>query len=76
MCQENKGGDVLPALKTALIHRYNDLKIAYKSVGKDTRNNIDNTRINRTEITRKQNFKKQLYGRFKRLTSNNLHGET
>ena len=36
----------------------------------DTRNNIDNTRIKRTELTRKQKSEeKQLYGRFKLLTS-------
>ena len=36
-----------------------------------TRNNTDNTRTNRTTITRKQKWEvKQLYGRFKRLISN------
>ena len=38
-----------------------------------TRNNTDNTRIDRTKLTRKQklvkNNKKQLYGHFKRLTN-------
>ena len=35
-----------------------------------TRNNTDNTRTNRTTITRKQKWEeKQLYGHFKRLTS-------
>ena len=39
-----------------------------------TSNNSDNTRTNRTEITRKQNLEeKQLYRHFKRLTSNILH---
>ena len=37
-------------------------------------NNTDLTRISRTEITRKQKWKeKQLYARFKRLTSNISH---
>ena len=42
-----------------------------------TRNNTDDTRINRTTITRKQKWEeKQLYGRFKRLTSNISHEKT
>ena len=42
-----------------------------------TRNNTDNTRTNRTEITRKQNGEKnQLYERFKPLTSDNSHEKT
>ena len=42
-----------------------------------TRNNTDNTRINRTEITRKQKWEeKQLYGYFKRLTSNISYEKT
>ena len=37
---------------------------------KATKNNTDNTRINRTKRTRKQKWEEiQLYGRFKRLTS-------
>ncbi len=37
-----------------------------------TKNNTDNTRNNRTEITRKQKWEeKQLYGHFKRQTSKN-----
>ena len=40
-----------------------------------TRNNIDDTRNSRMEITRKQKWKeKQLYGRFKRLTRKYGHG--
>ena len=39
-----------------------------------TRNNTDNTRINRIEITRKQKWKeKQLYRGFKQLTSDISH---
>ena len=42
-----------------------------------TRYNADNTRTNRTTITRKKNGKKkQIYGRFKRLISNNSHVKT
>ena len=42
-----------------------------------TRNNTDNTRINRTKIIRNQKWEeKQLYGRFKRLTSDILHEKT
>ena len=42
-----------------------------------TRNNTDNTSINRTTITRKQKWKeKQLYGRFKWLTSEISHKKT
>ena len=42
-----------------------------------TRNNADNTRINGTDITRKQKWKeKQLYVRFKRLISDISHEET
>ena len=41
------------------------------------RNNTDNTRISRTTITRKQKWEeKQLYGRFKRLTSDIQHEKT
>ena len=39
-----------------------------------TRNKTDNTRTNRAEITRKQKWEeKQLYGHFKRLTSDISH---
>ena len=41
-----------------------------------TRNNTDNTRINRTKILRKQKWKKQLYGYFKRQTSNISYEKT
>ena len=42
-----------------------------------TRNNTDNTRINRTETTGRQKFEeKQLNGRFKRLTSDISHEKT
>ena len=42
-----------------------------------TRNNCNDTRTNRTTITRKQKWEeKQLYGRFKRLTSDISHEKT
>ena len=42
-----------------------------------TRNNTNNTRINGTTITRKQKCKeKQLYGHFKRPTSEISHKKT
>ena len=42
-----------------------------------TRNNTDNTRINRTKITRKQKWEeKQLYGHFKQQTSDILPEKT
>ena len=44
---------------------------------KTTRNNSNVTRISRTIITRKQKLEeKQLYGRFKRLTSDISHEKT
>ena len=42
-----------------------------------TRNNTDDTKTNRTTITRKQKYEeKQLHGRFKRLISNISHEKT
>ena len=35
MCQEKKDEEYVPALKTALTHRYNDPKTTYKSVQED-----------------------------------------
>ena len=59
MYQEKKDED-LPALKTALTHRYNDSKTTYKSAGEDwlqpPETKTENTRINRTEISRKQKW--------------------
>ena len=57
MCQEKEEKEDLPALKTVLTYRYNDSKTTYieKRGGKPittTRNNIDNTMTNRTNITR------------------------
>ena len=42
-----------------------------------TRNNTDNTRIKRTKLTRKQKWEeKQVYGHFKRQTSEISHEKT
>ena len=56
------------------MHRYNDLKTAFKKRGGKlitaTRDETDNTSINRTKITRKQKWEeKQLYRHFKQQTS-------
>ena len=73
-----KREDDLPALNiascidttTQTLHRKTQRKTDY------TRNNTDNTRINRTNITRKQKWEeKQLYGNFKQQTSDISHEE-
>ena len=66
-CQEKNE----EALKIASMHRYNDYKTTKKKHGGTlitaTRNNTDNTSINKTKITRKQKWEeKQLYEDFKR----------
>ena len=67
----------MPALKTALTHRYNDSKKRGGKLITPTRNNTDNTRTKRTTITRNQKWEeKQLYERFKRLISNISHEKT
>ena len=78
-CQGKREEDYLPALKTAFTLQYNNRKTYIeKRAGRlirATRSNIDDTRIRRTEITRKQKWEeKQLYGRFKQLTSDISHG--
>ena len=59
----------------ASIRRLEDyIKKREKRLITSTGNNTENTRINRTEITRKQKREeKQLSGRFKQLTSDVLH---
>ena len=56
----------LPALKTALTHRYNDYIQKHEGgLVTATRLETENTMNNRMTITRKQKWKgKQLYGRF------------
>ena len=62
MCLEKKKEEDLPALKIALTPRYNDSETRQKSCeGRlitAIKNNIDNTRIYRTNVTRKQKWKK------------------
>ena len=81
MFQEKREEEDLPALKTALTHRYNDSKTIYKKheggLIRATRNKTENTMNNRMTITRKQKWEgKQLYGRFKRLINNISHRKT
>ena len=78
MCQVKKEEEELPALS---MHEYNESKTTLKKrKGKlitSTRNNTDNTNINRTKITRKQKWEeKQLYRHFKRQTSEISHEKT
>ena len=69
MYQEKEEEENLPALKTALLIDPMTRRLYRKEIT-TTRNNIDNTRINRMEITRKQKWEgKQMYGRFKRRAS-------
>ena len=79
MFQEKREEEDLPALKTALKHRYNDSKTIYKNGGLITaiRNNTENTMDNRMTITRKQKWEgKKLYGSFKRLINKISHEKT
>ena len=72
MFQEKREEEDLPALKTALTHRYNDGGLITA-----TRIDTENTMNNRMTITRKQKWEgKQLYGRFKRLINNISHDKT
>ena len=64
MCQEKKEEEDLPALKTALTHRYNDSKAMNVQKGGERlitgiRNNTDDTWINRTETSRKQKWEEK-----------------
>ena len=81
MFQEKREEEDLPALKTALTHRYNDSKTIYKKheggLITTTRNDTENTMNKRMTITRKQKWEgKQLYGRFKQLINNISHDKT
>ena len=82
MFQEKGVEEDLPALKTALTHRY-DSKTISKNQKHDgglitaMRNDTDNTMDNRMTTTRKQKWEgNQLYGRFKRLVNNISHDKT
>ena len=81
MFQEKREEEDLPALKTALTHRYNDTKTIYKKheggLITATGNDTENTMNNRMTMTRKQKWAgKRLYGRFKRLINNISHDKT
>ena len=54
MYQEKWEEEDLPALKTVLMHRYNDMEKHKKGLITSTRNDNDNTVTNRMTITRKQ----------------------
>ena len=89
MFQGKREEEEMPALKTALMHRYNDSKAICKNTKEDPlqppeggfitaiRNDTDNTMDNRMTIHMKQKWEeKQLYGRFKRLISIISHEKT
>ena len=70
MCHEKNRENDSEAFKIASIYRYQkNRKVNEKYTGRlvtAIRNNTDNTRINRTKITRKYKLEeKQLYGHFK-----------
>ena len=78
MCQESKEEDSIEDSVDASIQRLEDY--IEKRGGRlitATRNNTDETRIHRTEITRIQKREeKQICGGFKRLTSDISHEKT
>ena len=80
MYQEKKAKEDLSVLKTvnASIQRLEEnIEEHGERLITATRNNTDNTRTNRTTITRKQKWEEnQLYGRFKQLISNISHKKT
>ena len=76
MYREKKEEVDLPALKSvdALIQLEGYIEKRGGKLITATRNNTDDKRISRTEITRKQKWEeKPVYGRFKRLTSEISH---
>ena len=63
MFKKKREEEDLPALKTALTHRYNDLKIMYKNTIEDSLHpseTTDNTMDNRMTITRKQKWERKM----------------
>ena len=75
------GGSGLTSIKDsvdALVHRLEDfIEKRRGRLTTATRNNTDNTRNNRTEITRKEKWKeKQLHKRFKGLKIDFSHEKT
>ena len=78
MCHEKRRGRELAGIENsveAAIQRLEDYKEKHRGrVITTTENNTDDKRINRMEIIRKKNWeRKQLYRRFKRLTSDITH---
>ena len=75
MCQGKKGEKESQAQRRASIRRLeDDMKKSKEKLITATRNNTDNTRTDRTKITRKQKWEeKQLYRYFKRQTTEILH---
>ena len=78
MSQKKKEEEDSPVLKVVTMHRLEDNRKTRRGrLITVTRNNTDNTSINRTKITRKQKWgEKQLYGYFKRQTSEIFQGNT
>ena len=82
MCQEEREEEDVPAQKTALTHRYNDLMITYKSAEEDWLQPPEIILTTRHEDQRNDNNqktkvrRKQHHGRLERLTSDNPHEKT
>ncbi len=74
MFQEKREEEDLPALKTTLMHPYNDSKTIYKNTKEDSLQPPD-TMNNRMTVTRK-NWKENNHGRFKRLINDISHDKT
>ena len=74
------GGRGLPSIQNSIdssIQREDDIKKLKGRLITTTRNNTDITSINTTKITRKPKWKeKQLYGHFKRQTTEISHKKT
>ena len=70
-----EGGRGITSIEDTSIRRLEDyIKKSKETLITATRSNTNNIRINRTTITRKQQWEgKQLYGHFKRLTSEISH---
>ena len=74
-----KGGKALANIQDsfdASIQRLGYIKIFRGRLMTETRNNTDNTSINRTKLIRNKNGKKQLYGHLKRQISDISHEKT
>ena len=70
MSQENQEEENLPALKIALMYRYVDLKKGAGENWLQKQHRHYKDQYNTTKLTRKQKYEeKQLYGHFKRQTT-------